>query len=223
MMIDNIALSETLQANTGFEDAAIPLSVIGAALRDTDGSETLSLSIGAIPVGATLSDGTNSFTATLGNTTTDVTGWNLGKLAIMPPKDFNGQFALKVVATTTEQANQSQASIEADILVTVLSVNDAPLARSASYTLTEGGSIVIDFAGLINDVDGDVLALNFANPKQGTLTKNANGTYTYTSKREFSGTETFTYTVSDGKLTTTAIITLVVLPKKDQTIRQRSA
>jgi len=215
MMIDNIALSETLQSNTGFEDSAIPLSAIGALLRDTDGSEILTLTIGAIPVGAILTDGANSFTATLDNTTADVTSWNLGKLTIMPPKDLNGQFALKVIATSTEQANRSQASSEADLQVTVLSVNDAPQARNAGYTLSEGGSIVIDFAGLIGDADGDALTLSFTNPKKGTLTKNANGTYTYTPKREFSGTETFTYTVSDGKLTTTAIITLTVLPKKD--------
>ena len=93
----------------------------------------------------------------------------------------------------------------------------------ASYTLTEGGSIVIDFAGLISDADGDVLTLSFTNLKNGKLTKNPGAspelgrrsTYTYTPKREFSGTETFTYTVSDGKLTTTAIITLTVLPKRD--------
>ena len=215
MMIDNIALSETLQANTGFEDGAVPLSAIGVALRDTDGSEILTLTIGAIPVGATLSDGTHSFTATLDHTTADVTGWNLNKLTILPPQDFNGQFVLKLVATSTEQANRSQASSEADLLVTVLAVNDAPLAAGASYTLSEGGSVIIDFAGLISDIDGDVLTLNFSNPKQGTLTKNVDGTYTYTPKREFSGTETFTYTVSDGKLSTTANITLTVLPKKD--------
>jgi len=217
MMIDNIALTETLQSNTGFEDSAIPLSAIGGMLRDTDGSETLTLTIGAIPLGAILTDGVNSFTASQDNTMADVTGWNLSKLTIMPPKNFNGQFALKIVATSTEQANQSQASIEADILVTVLPVNDAPLASNARYTLSEGGSIVIDFAGLIGDVDvdGDVLALSLTNPKNGKLTKNADGTYTYTPKHEFAGTETFTYTVSDGKLTTTAIITLTVLPKKD--------
>jgi len=215
MMIDNIALTETLQANTGFEDGAVPLSAIGVALRDTDGSEILTLTIGAIPVGAMLSDGTHSFTATLDHAVADVTGWNLNKLTMLPPQDFNGQFVLKLVATSTEQSNRSQASSEADLLVTVLAVNDAPLAAGASYTLSEGGSVIIDFAGLIGDIDGDVLTLNFSNPKQGTLTKNVDGTYTYTPKREFSGTETFTYTVSDGKLSTTAIITLTVLPKKD--------
>lgn len=215
MMLDNIALTETLPANTGFEDGAVPLSAIGPLLQDTDGSETLTLTIGAIPVGATLTDGVNRFTATLDNATADVTGWNLGKLAIMPPKDFNGQFALKVIATTTEQSNQSKATVEADLQVTVLPVNDAPLASNVSYTLTEGGSIVIDFAGLISDVDGDVLILSFTNPKKGKLTKNVDGTYTYTPKHEFSGTETINYTVSDGKLTTMASITLTVLPKND--------
>jgi len=216
MMIDNIALTETLPANTGFEDGAVPLSAIGALLQDTDGSEILTLTVGAIPVGATLSDGVNRFSATLDNATADVTGWNLGKLTLLPPKDFNGQFALKIVATSTEQANRSQASSEADLLVIVLPVNDAPLAVGASYTLSEGGSGIIDFAGLIGDVDGDVLSLGFTDPKKGKLSKNADGTYTYTPKREFSGTETFTYTVSDGKLATTAIITLTVLPKKDE-------
>jgi hypothetical protein len=215
MMVDNIALSETLPANTGFEDGAVPLSAIGVALQDTDGSETLTLTVGAIPVGATLSDGVNSFTATLDTTTVEVTGWNLGKLTIMSPKDFNGQFALKVIATTTEQANQSQVSNEADLQVIVLPLNDTPLAGNASYTLTERGSVIIDFAGLIGDVDGDVLTLNFSNPKKGSLTKNADGTYAYTPKREFLGTETFNYSVSDGKLTTMASITLTVLPKKD--------
>jgi hypothetical protein len=68
-----------------------------------------------------------------------------------------------------------------------------------------------------------VLTLNFANPKRGKLSKNADAspepsrrsTYTYTPKREFSGSDTFSYTVSDGKLSATANITLTVQPKKD--------
>jgi VCBS repeat-containing protein len=223
MMIDNIALSETLQANTGFEDGAIPLSAIGALLRDTDGSEILTLTIGAIPLGAKLTDGVNSFTASQDTTTADITDWNLSKLTITPPKDFNGQLTLKIVATGAEQANQSKASVEADLQITVLPVNDAPTANNASYTLSQGDSLIIDFAGLIGDVDGDVLTLNFANPKRGKLSKNADAspepsrrsTYTYTPKREFSGSDTFSYTVSDGKLSATANITLTVQPKKD--------
>lgn len=180
-----------------------------------DGSETLNLAIEAILVGATLTDGTHSFIASQDTTTADITGWNLGQLAIVSPKDYNGQFTLKIVATATEQANQAKAISVASLLVTVLPVNDAPLAHGASYILTTSGSVIIDFAQLISDADGDILTLSFANPKQGNLTKNADGTYTYTPKRGFTGTETFAYTVTDSKLTATASITLTVPPRKD--------
>ena len=71
---------------TGNVNTAIPLTV-ATALVDIDGSETLALQIGAIPVGATLSDGTNSFTATAGNTTVDVSAWTLSALTITPPAE----------------------------------------------------------------------------------------------------------------------------------------
>lgn len=41
-MLDNIALTEALPINQGYEDSAIKLSAITAALADTDGSESLS-------------------------------------------------------------------------------------------------------------------------------------------------------------------------------------
>ena len=61
---------------SGNEDSAIALDV-ETALSDLDGSETLTVLIGAIPVGATLSDGINSFTATTGNTSVDVIALDL--------------------------------------------------------------------------------------------------------------------------------------------------
>ncbi len=90
MMIDDIALTETLPANTGVKDSAIRLSSITAGLVDTDGSETLAVSIEALPVGSVLSDGTRSFTATEGSTTATLTGWNLALLSIKPPTGYTG-------------------------------------------------------------------------------------------------------------------------------------
>lgn len=124
MMLDNLALTETLPANTGWEDTAVPLSALSAALTDSDGSETLILTLEAIPVGATLTDGTRSFTASQDNTTANITGWNPGKLTLTPPKNHNGQFTLKIIATATEQANQAKATTIANLQVTVLPVND---------------------------------------------------------------------------------------------------
>src|SRR5439155_830075 len=115
----------TVAPVTGNEDSAIPLGV-AATLVDTDGSETLSLQIGGIPVGATLTDGTHTFTATPGNTVANVTGWTLSSLTIIPPANSDADFALTVTATSTESSNGDSASTVASLPVTVIAVADAP-------------------------------------------------------------------------------------------------
>src|SRR5262249_21187022 len=81
---------------TGVEDAAIPLS-ISAALTDTDGSETLSITIGNLPAGATLSAGTlnpdGSYT---------LTAAQLAGLALIPGASWAGSVNLTVTATAAE-------------------------------------------------------------------------------------------------------------------------
>ena len=151
MMIDDIVLSERLANNTGLEDTAIKLSTLSARLKDDDGSETLALTIEAIPVGATLSDGTRSFTATSTNRTANISTWNLSNLSLTPPKDFNGTINLQVKATATERSNGSTASTTETLSVKVLPVNDAPIAKNATFTVQRNGSVRIDFSQLVND------------------------------------------------------------------------
>jgi hypothetical protein len=210
MMIDDIVLTERLANNTGLEDTSIKLSAISARLKDDDGSETLTLSIEAIPVGATLSDGTRSFTATSTNRTVNITTWNLSSLSLTPPKDFNGTINLEVKATATERSNGSTASTTETLSVKVLPVNDAPIAKNATFTVQRNGSVRIDFSQLVSDVDGDILSLMPDCPNKGTLSKNSDGSYTYTPRRNFTGTDSFTYTVNDGTSCVQATISLVV-------------
>lgn len=210
MMIDDIVLTERLANNTGLEDTAIKLSAITARLKDTDGSETLAVTIEAVPVGATLTDGINRFTATSSNRTATITTWNLNTLSLTPPTDFNGTFNLQVKATATERSNGSTASTTETLTVKVLPVNDAPIAKNATFTVQRNGSVRIDFSRLMADVDGDVLTLIPDCPSRGTLSKNSDGSYTYTPRRNFTGTDSFSYTVSDGISCVQATISLVV-------------
>ncbi|MBK7952689.1 MAG: tandem-95 repeat protein [Candidatus Accumulibacter sp.] len=212
MMIDDLTLTELLPANTGYEDTAIALSAIDAALRDADGSETLAVQVTEIPAGATLSDGQHRFTATADERTADVSDWHLATLSVTPPPDYHGHITLRIVATATEHQNQAQASTTANVEVQALPVNDAPLARNASIMLDEGGSTIIDLAPLISDIDGDRLTLSLADPGHGALSRNTDGTWTYHPNRHYSGQDSFRYTVSDGQLSATATITLTVTP-----------
>ena len=85
MMLDNIALDQTQSLNQGNAGSAIALQNIDAALSDSDGSETLQLTLAGLPLGTTLSDGTHSLTTSQTQPIADITGWNTAKLSITPP------------------------------------------------------------------------------------------------------------------------------------------
>jgi Cadherin-like domain len=84
------------------------------------------------------------------------------------------------------------------------------VAQNASYTVLKDGSIKIDLRGLTSDVDDNCLDICVNNPGKGTLTKNRDGTYTYTPRRGYTGADSFSYTVSDGKTSRQGTISLNV-------------
>lgn len=160
----NTGGDQSTGAATGDEDTAIALD-ISAALTDTDGSETLSLVVSSIPVGATLSDGVNSFTASGGGTEVDISTWNQAALTITPPSDSDGDFQLAVIATATEGGpGGAMASSAGTIDVTVNAVADAPeIDLDAPQTGAqnigvaegqEGKPISLDVAASVSDTDG---------------------------------------------------------------------
>ncbi|MDF2366079.1 VWA domain-containing protein [Sneathiella sp.] len=103
-IVDAVADAPTLSGGdaSGDENTAISIPEITAALQDTDGSETLAVSMGGVPVGATLSDGVNSFIGD--GSDVDISGWDLAALTITPPTDDDADFSLTVTAIATETA-----------------------------------------------------------------------------------------------------------------------
>jgi hypothetical protein len=72
---------------------------------------------------------------------------------------------------------------------------------AANYTLGTSPGQALEIDVLANDTDPQGLALtvtSFGQGKNGTVTKNADGSLTYTPTAGFTGTDTFTYTMSDG-------------------------
>ncbi|HZG39109.1 MAG TPA: choice-of-anchor Q domain-containing protein [Nodosilinea sp.] len=90
-----------------------------------------------------------------------------------------------------------------------------PVAQDDAATVIEGASVDLTVLSNDSDGDGDTLTIAaFTRPTHGTLQQNLNGTFTYTTALNFSGTDTFTYQVSDGVEGTSrpATVTILVSP-----------
>lgn len=103
----------------------------------------------------------------------------------------------------TYKANNGTAdSNVATVTITVSAVNDAPVAVADSYTAT--GDIALGVAApgvLANDTDVENSALTavlVSGPAHGSLTLNANGSFTYRSTGN-NETDSFAYMASDGQ------------------------
>ncbi len=130
VIVNPLAPTVAPAAKTGVEGSAIALN-LGVSVNGLSGdSNTLnSLVVGAIPVGATLSDGAggHSFAASVGSTSVDVKSWSLSSLRITPPNDTN--FMLSVSVTEKDGAGDiSPTAINAE------AVTVDPLAPIVSIT-----------------------------------------------------------------------------------------
>lgn len=124
-------IGDVIVGNVTPATAVIPLNV-SAALRDTDGSESISISIAGLPEGATLSAGARQPDGSWLLTAADIDG-----LSLTAPT--GSDLTLTVTATATE-ANGSAASTSSSLLV--------------SFDRTGLGEDVIDGAGGNDIIDG---------------------------------------------------------------------
>ena len=77
--------------------------------------------------------------------------------------------------------------------------NTAPVANADAAITPRNTSATIAVLDNDTDADGDTLTLTgVTQPSNGTATANANGTVTYTPALNFNGTDSFTYSISDG-------------------------
>lgn len=90
----------------------------------------------------------------------------------------------------------------ATVSVTVTAVNDAPVATAQTVATSQNTAKAITLAGA--DIEGGTLTYAIvANPMHGTLS-GTGAVRTYTPTSGYVGADSFTFTVSDGSLTSTA-------------------
>ena len=98
------------------------------------------------------------------------------------------------------------------VTVTINAVNDAPVASDDAAQTNMDASMSIAVLGNDMDVDGDVLTVvALGQASSGTTTLGTDGSVNYAPMLEFYGTDSFTYTVADGRGgEATALVTVTV-------------
>lgn len=127
--------------------------------------------------------------------------------------DASGLATAVAPGTTTITATSGGASGTATLVVQVL--NTAPVAAPDTFQAIGNLTVPVAAPGVLaNDADAEsspqAVAGTFATAGGGTVTINADGSFTYLSAAGFTGTDSFTYTATDGSLTSTATVTLSV-------------
>ncbi|MGA0595765.1 VCBS domain-containing protein [Enterovirga sp. CN4-39] len=86
----------------------------------------------------------------------------------------------------------------ATLTFSVTGVNNPPTAGSGSFT-TEEDTAVTGSLPAASDPDGDAVTYALASgPEHGSVAVSASGTFTYTPSADYSGPDSFSYTVADG-------------------------
>ena len=138
-----------------------------------------------------------------------------GSFTYTPAADFNGTDGFTFRASDGLLNSNTVA-----YSITVNPVNDAPDADDDAYSTDEDTSLIVAAPGVLdNDTDTENDALTAAlvsGPTNGSLTLNADGSFTYTPDADFNGSDSFTYVANDGDLdSNVATVTLTINPVND--------
>lgn len=191
------------------EDTPVTLNVVSND-TDLDGSINVSTvdldpSSPGIQSTATISGGTISVNAS-------------GVITFTPTTNFNGL----TTATYTVNDNSGATSNIATISITVIPVNDPPIANNDLTSSDEGEEVTINVVA--NDIDSDgtvdpsTVDLNLSlggiqntiTTTAGTFTVNSSGIVTYTPAVNFNGVASITYTVRDNEGATSNAATISI-------------
>ena len=126
----------------------------------------------------------------------------------------------RVVVANYTASDGLGGSVSSTLTITVTGANDAPVAVADSFATNEDTALVIAAPGVLGndgDADGEALtAVLVSGPTNGTLTLDANGSFTYTPNANYSGADSFTYKPNDGTTDGAPVtVSLTVNPVND--------
>jgi hypothetical protein len=142
-----------------------------------------------------------------------VTSRGDGTFHYAPDSDYFGADSF-TYTVTDGGGNQATATVS----IVVEPQQDPPAAWSGAVTVDEDHSV--DTPNVLansTDADGDALSLiAFTPAANGQVVSNGDGTFTYTPATDFQGTDSFTYSITDGQGNTdVGTISITVVPGQD--------
>ena len=215
--------SFTFKANDGQIDSA--LATVTITITDVEEPVT-----NAVPVATTqqitmLEDTSQEITLT----GTDGDGDTLTYQVVTPPEhgtytgttytpeeNYHGTDSF----TFTADDGNGGVSSPATIGITVTNVGEKPIALAQSVQVQKNGSIDIELTGTDEDSDNDLLTFSIVDaPTHGSF----DGT-SYTPTADYVGTDSFTFTASDGELSsaTTATVSITVVNNTSPVANEQS-
>ncbi len=124
----------------------------------------------------------------------------------------------------TYRVSDGSLSDTASVTVTVQAVNDGPVARDDTVSTKEDEAVSISVLSNDADVDNSSLSLVAANiSAQSGRTSISGQQVVYSPNLNFAGTDSFTYSVSDGSLSDTASVTVTVEAVNDAPLAEAGA
>ncbi|MFB2892382.1 beta strand repeat-containing protein [Aerosakkonemataceae cyanobacterium BLCC-F50] len=167
----------------------------------------------------------SDYTPPLTGTATIPAGQSFIDFSITPVDDAIAEGTETLTLTLVSSANYAlDAPATTTATVTIvdneIAPNINPIANPDSITTPEDQAITFYVLGNDTDPDGDTITVTGStSPSNGTLVNLSKGIFSYTPALNFNGTDSFNYTISDGKGgTATATVGITVTPVNDPAV-----
>lgn len=140
-----------------------------------------------------------------------------GAVTYTPVLNYNGIDSFSYSLKDASDAVSNTATVN----ITINAVNDVPIANPDFATTLEEEAVFIPVLSNDTDVDNALVATSLvvaSGPSNGSaIVESSTGMIIYTPKKDFTGTDSFTYTVKDtgGGTSVPAIVTITVYPIND--------
>uniref|UniRef100_UPI003A8CE380 Ig-like domain-containing protein n=1 Tax=Marinomonas gallaica TaxID=1806667 RepID=UPI003A8CE380 len=121
----------------------------------------------------------------------------------------DGSYNVTVSVQHTTDSSLSVVEVESVLIATAVEPNSPPIALDDKVTLSTKEPVVIDVLANDSDPEGDILTVtSVTQGAKGTVQISGDGQVLYTPAKHFKGSDSFTYTISDGYVTSTATVSI---------------